>query len=186
MVCNANRCGLSATATFTSIPRNRYPYSFEYANHNEYPNSNSNTGADVDLPPTKTPEPTFTRNSNSYLDKVVLSGWRRWRIRRRRRGGGTGSTKPCLAAKLVRDITIPEGQWLTPGNEFRKSMADSEYGQLHMGPFGQILPDWVIEPFLWALCPSGQKECALESQSILDVNLVDSIFFREFHRPVAV
>ncbi len=71
-------------------------------------------------PPTFTPAPTYTATLIPTLTRWYYPAGGGGGTGGGGGGGGTGSNKPCLAAKLVRDITIPDGQWLPTNYDFVK------------------------------------------------------------------
>ena len=68
--------------------------------------------------PTLTPQPTSTRTMvpklTSWYQPGTGSGGSSGG------GGGSGSNRPCLAARLVRDVTIPNGTVMVPNEHFIK------------------------------------------------------------------
>jgi hypothetical protein len=109
---------LSATDTGTPGPPTETP-----TLTNTPTNTNTPTPTRTPVPmltaiPTNTPGPTWTLTSIPSITPWYYPGGGTG-------GGGTGGTggitiNPCLEAKLVRDITIPDGQYLPTNQNFVK------------------------------------------------------------------
>jgi len=72
-------------------------------------------------------------------------------------GGGGGSTKPCLAAKLVRHITIPDGQVLPTGQFFAKVWRIQNTGTCTWDSSIYFTPVGGFDPLFGSPIPLPQK-----------------------------
>lgn len=111
---SAMQTSAAQSATVTPLPPTETPLPSATPTITNTPTATPTQIPQLTALPTNTPQPTFTATRVPRLTAIYTP-------RPTWGGGGSGNpSKTCLAARLVRDITIPNGQVLLPDEEFIK------------------------------------------------------------------
>jgi hypothetical protein len=109
---------LSATATEVLLLSSDTPLPSETPTVTNTPTATQTPIPMLTALPTNTPEPTSTPTLIPTITRWYYPGTGGGGTGGT--GGGGGATRPCLAARLVRDIIIPENQFMTHNQRFTK------------------------------------------------------------------
>ena len=125
---------LSATPTNTPKPITDTPTATQTPTTTLTPTSTNTPIPPLTERPTNTPQPTAT-NTKTVPTVTKIPPYYGGGGSGGGGGGGSGgsgSNLPCLAAKLVRHVTIPDGEFITSQYKLCQSLANSEYRKLHL------------------------------------------------------